>query len=263
MRYSLELEKGTDVGRVRQQNEDCVGIDNNRHLFVLADGMGGHNAGEIASAMAVDFLLNGIAQIQRRASQTRGYTPDTIMDQLNTLISDSNRLIYEAGHRENHLKGMGTTVVIGLVVDDKLFYAHVGDSRLYRLREGQLVQLTEDHTLLQEVKNDSLHGEIDFEATIPGNIVTRALGAGPAVAADCGVTELRWDDIYLACSDGVNDRLSDATIQHTVEASQALASVIAHMIMLANEAGGEDNMSMVMMRVKRGAFMDGLKRLFS
>jgi len=263
MRYSLELEKGSDVGRVRQQNEDCVGIDSNQHLFVLADGMGGHNAGEIASAMAVDFLLNGVAQIQHRASEIRGYTPDAIMDQLNILISEANRLIYEAGLRENHLKGMGTTVVVGLVVDEKLFYAHVGDSRLYCLREGQLIQLTEDHTLLQEVKNDSLHGNVDFDATIPANIVTRALGAGPEVVADCGVTELRLGDIYFACSDGVNDRLPDTTIQHTIEASEAMASVIAHTIMLANEAGGEDNISVVMMSVKKGTFVDGLKRLFS
>jgi len=202
------------------------------------------------------------ANIKHKARGSKGQSDALVMDQLISLISDSNQQIFEAGLREDRLKGMGTTIVAGLVIGDKLFYAHVGDSRLYRLRKGQLMQLTEDHTLLQEAKNGSLHGEMDLEATIPGNIVTRALGAGPKVEVDCAVTLLQLDDIYLSCSDGISDRLSDATIQQTIEASDASAPAIAHMIMLANEAGGEDNISAIMMRVSDRSLVGGLKRLF-
>jgi len=164
--------------------------------------------------------------------------------------------------REIQMNGMGTTVVAGLIIESLLFYTHVGDSRLYRLRAGRLDLLTEDHTLLQEMKSDVTNKDIDVEATIPGNIVTRALGAEADVEPDAAYVSLEVGDIYLSCSDGLNDRLSDEIIQQTMESSKTLAPIVAYLIMLANEAGGEDNISVVLMGVESSSLLDRVKQYF-
>ncbi len=261
-RYLLEFVKESDVGQIRRINEDCVGVDNEKGIFVLADGMGGHASGEIASAMAVDFLLRDLANIQDNADPSLRGWEQFILGQLELSIVECNKQIYEAGKREAHMDGMGTTVVSGLVIEEQLFYAHVGDSRLYRLREGRLEQLTEDHSLLQEAKN-SIHSETKFETTIPGNIVTRALGVAAYVQPDTAITYLKDRDIYLSCSDGLTDLLKDETILETMEASNALAPIATQLILQANEAGGEDNISVVLLGVKRETLAGGFLRLFS
>lgn len=264
MSFLLELIKGTDAGRVRKINEDCVGIDEERGLFVLADGMGGHKAGEVASAMAVDILLSGLSQIQQTVKRSTAQKERFILDQLKSLIVACNQQIYEAGQQEEHRKGMGATVVAGLEYGDSLYYVHVGDSRLYCLRNEKLRQLTEDHTLLQEVKNESaVFGNTELETTVPGNIVTRALGAGPEVNPDCFFTPMQDGDIYLCCSDGLSDRLSDETIRQTIRASNTLLPVVAQLILQANEAGGEDNISVIIIEVSEGGVFSRLKKLWS
>ncbi|MCP3669060.1 MAG: serine/threonine-protein phosphatase [Gammaproteobacteria bacterium] len=263
MSYILELAQGVDIGRTKENNEDCVGVDTDKGIFILADGIGGHNAGEIASAMAVDFLLNSMADIQSSADTSIDIWKQCLMDQLVSAVVKCNSLIYSAGQREIHMKGMGTTVVAGFVVEDQLIYVHVGDSRLYRLRKGRLDQLTEDHTLFQEVKKMSMDGEIDYEATIPRNIVTRALGADPEVKPDTASTHIQAEDVYLICSDGLSDKLPDDTIHKTIGESGKLASMVDYLIMQANEAGGEDNISVILMGVKQYSLLQGFKRLIT
>ncbi|MCP3666476.1 MAG: serine/threonine-protein phosphatase [Gammaproteobacteria bacterium] len=266
-RYLLEIIKETDVGQIRRINEDCVGVDNEKGIFVLADGMGGHASGEIASAMAVDFLLRDLAKIQDNADPSLRGWEQFILDQLELSIVECNKQIFEAGKRGVHMDGMGTTVVSGLVIEEQLFYAHVGDSRLYRLREGHLEQLTEDHSLLQEAINsfnrNSFNSEIGIETTIPGNIITRALGVAAYVQPDTASTYLKDRDIYLSCSDGLTDLLKDETILETMEASNALAPIATQLILQANEAGGEDNISVVLLGAKRETLIGGIVRLFS
>ncbi len=261
-RYLLEFVKESDVGQIRRINEDCVGVDNEKGIFVLADGMGGHASGEIASAMAVDFLLRDLAKIQDNADPSLQGWEQFILDQLELSIVECNKQIFEAGKREVHMDGMGTTVVSGLVIEEQLFYAHVGDSRLYQLREGHLEQLTEDHSLLQEAKN-SFNSKIGIETTIPGNIITRALGVAAYVQPDTASTYLKDRDIYLSCSDGLTDLLKDETILETMEASNALAPIATQLILQANEAGGEDNISVVLLGAKRETLVGGFVRLFS
>ena len=259
---SLQIVNGTDKGRVRKLNEDCVGIDENRGLFVLADGMGGHKAGEVASAMAVEILLEGLATIQDNVKKSELQKERFILDQLKSLIIHCNQEIYTVGQSDDNTQGMGATVVAGMLYEDALFYVHVGDSRLYRYRDEKLHQLTEDHTLLQEVirQSDALD-EFDLEAAIPSNIVTRALGAGPDVDPDCFFTMLDTEDLYLSCSDGLSDRLSDEIIRKTIESSDQLQPLLSKLILLANEAGGEDNISVVLMKVgEEEGLLDRVKR---
>ncbi len=259
----LELAQGIDIGRTKTNNEDCVGVDTDKGLFVLADGIGGHNAGEIASAMAVDFMLNSLDDIQSSVDTSIDMWKQCLMDQLASAAVKCNSQIYSAGQREIHMNGMGTTVVAGFVIEDQLIYVHVGDSRLYRLRKGRLNQLTEDHSLFQEVKKMSVNGEIDYEATIPRNIVTRALGADPEVKPDTGSTNIQAEDIFLICSDGLSDKLPDDEIHKTIGDPGELAPMIDYLIMQANEAGGEDNISVILMKIKQYSLLQGFKQLIT
>lgn len=263
MSYSVELAKGTDVGRVRHLNEDCVATDPARGLFVLADGMGGHNAGEIASAMAVNYLLEALATLHDGMGQSRHDQDSVIRLGLHDAVTRCNQQIYQAGRREARYKGMGTTLVAGLLQEQQLHYVHVGDSRLYRQRDGRLQQLTQDHSLVQELVQQSGQSEEEISATIPGNIVTRALGAEADVEPAIGCDEIQPGDLYLCCSDGLSDRISDEAIQHTLAECEGLPATVEHLIMQANEAGGEDNISLVLMRINPASWLTSIKRLFS
>jgi len=263
MKYSVELAKGTHAGRVRRLNEDCVAIDPRKGLFVLADGMGGHNAGEIASAMAVSFLLDALNDIHDQMHQRRRAQVPPVQLGLHDAIIRCNQQIFQAGQREVRLKGMGTTVVAGLLLGQQLHYVHVGDSRLYRLRDGQLQRLTEDHSLLQEMMDQSGQREGEIVTAIPGNIVTRALGAEADVEPALGCDDIQVGDLYLSCSDGLSDRLTDAVMRHTLMGQEGLAAMVEHLIMQANEAGGEDNISLVLLRIKPASLLSGIRDYFS
>ncbi len=263
MNYSVELAKGTDAGRVRRLNEDCVAVDPSKGLFVLADGMGGHNAGEIASAMAVNYLLDALAALRDQVQHNRQDQVSTIRLGLHEAVTRCNQQIYQAGRREARYKGMGTTLVAGLLLEQQLHYVHVGDSRLYRQRDGRLQQLTRDHSLVQELVQQSGQSEEEISATIPGNIVTRALGAEADVEPAIGCDQIEPGDLYLCCSDGLSDRLTDEVIQHTLAGCEGLPATVEHLIMQANEAGGEDNISLVLLRINPASLFTSIRRFFS
>ncbi|AKH20735.1 protein phosphatase 2C domain-containing protein [Sedimenticola thiotaurini] len=262
MNYSVELAKGTDAGRVRRLNEDCVAIDPARGVFVLADGMGGHNAGEIASAMAVNFLLDALAGLHDQLHQRRHGDIAPVQLGLHDAVTRCNAQIFQAGRRDARYKGMGTTVVAGLLLEQQLHYVHVGDSRLYRLRDGVLRQLTQDHSLVQEMIQQSGQSEEEVMAAIPGNIVTRALGAEAEVEPAVGSDGLQAGDLYLCCSDGLSDRLTDEAIRTTLVGCEGLPAAVEHLIMQANEAGGEDNISLVLLRIKPASLLTRIRGYF-
>ncbi|MCX7692759.1 Stp1/IreP family PP2C-type Ser/Thr phosphatase [Tepidimonas taiwanensis] len=227
----------TDPGRVRPNNEDTVRIEPDIGLVVVADGLGGYNAGEVASRLCCDT----VAEIVRTAS-----TPRAADERLRSAIEAANQRIHAHAQRHAAYHGMATTVVAVLVSGEQLTVAHVGDSRLYRLRHGRLVALTRDHTLVQEyidagwLHPDDIH-HVDYR-----NIVTRAVGALPAVTVDVAKHTVQAGDTYLLCSDGLTEMLSDAEIEAILcNAPLGPATALA-LIDAANAAGGSDNIAVAM-----------------
>lgn len=249
---ALEIVERTDTGRRREHNEDCVGSDVSRGIAVLADGMGGHNAGEVASGLAIESVLRDLPgcldSLDADDDADQAWSPESLATR--AVIEASNRSIHAAASDNPQYQGMGTTLVVALFHDGQLTIAHVGDSRAYRLRAGRMEQLTRDHTLLQELVDRGFYSPEEARQSLNRNIVTRALG----VQADVKV-ELQEDialpgDIYLLCSDGLNDMLDDETIRLTLEEFGAnLDRAAERLVEQANEQGGADNISVVLVRV--------------
>ena len=246
MKTKVEFAKATDVGRVRHLNEDNLAFDPDTAAFVLADGMGGHLAGEVASAMAVHLLLE---QLQAVRVDTQD---DQIEPLLQAAIAAVNHTIHTAGKSNQTQKGMGTTVVAGLFMPNFLHYIHVGDSRLYCFRDGLLKALTEDHSLKQEMTtlmSDNPSALID---NIPANIVTQALGVSPTVNASYGCLKVQPGDIFLSSSDGLHDMLDHIQLEQSIRSLTDLDKGVKRLIEQANDAGGKDNISVMLMRVQTG-----------
>ncbi|HCA27240.1 MAG TPA: Stp1/IreP family PP2C-type Ser/Thr phosphatase, partial [Betaproteobacteria bacterium] len=241
----------SDSGKVRPHNEDAVASDPACGVAVLADGMGGYNAGEVASGIAVTMIAGGL----RTALQNGG--PRQALDALlRAEVEKANHAIYQAAQSQPQYGGMGTTAVAAVFFDNRVTVAHVGDSRLYRVRDGALVCLTRDHSLLQE-QIDS--GVISVEAARHSrnkNLVTRALGVDPTVLVEVGVFEVLPGDLYLLCSDGLNDMVADEEIGMALNVLGVNLPLAAqHLVALANDHGGRDNISVILVRAAR-AFPD-------
>lgn len=246
----LRIGSGTDPGKVRTHNEDAVFTDGAHGLVVVADGMGGHKAGDVASKMTVQALSEALA-----ATRTDERTPSgrwsifkrkqTVRDRLVDAIKRANRVVLDTARRRPECKGMGTTVVAACLDDGVLYYAHVGDSRLYRLRDGELEQLSEDHSLLNEyLRLGVIKGE--NAARFPyKNIIVRALGLSPTVDVDAGQDVPQVGDRYLLCSDGLTDMVDDDGITAELERSGDPDTIAAGLIEAALAAGGLDNVTAV------------------
>ncbi|MEW6561823.1 MAG: Stp1/IreP family PP2C-type Ser/Thr phosphatase [Pseudomonadota bacterium] len=251
---ALEIASLTDQGRVRPHNEDSLAWDAACGLVVLADGMGGYNAGEVASGLAVRALTDGFAadfaQL-RAARRDNGGAVQIAAELLNVYVHKANRVIYEMARVEAECAGMGTTLVAGVFCDNKLVTAHVGDSRLYRLRDGQLETVTRDHSLVQEMVDGGLISKHDARRSNNRNLITRALGTQPDVEVEIGIYPVRVGDLYLLCSDGLNDMVEDEEIAEIAEALQANLPLTAnHLVQSANDYGGRDNISVLLVKVK-------------
>jgi len=234
----------TDPGRVREQNEDSIAIVPEAGLVVVADGMGGHLAGEVASKLAVDtisrYVVDTFAQEKRAGVKLESKV-------LSEAIQEANRRIFDTAREEPEYAGMGSTVVAVIFYGDKLCVGHVGDSRLYRFRNGMLEQLTQDHSVVQELVSRGLATAEEARLTVSKNLVTRALGVDPEVAADISELSLEDNDIYLLCSDGLNDVLADGDIEMMlIEHARQLETAAHHMVDTANQRGGPDNISVIL-----------------
>ncbi|HKU88588.1 MAG TPA: Stp1/IreP family PP2C-type Ser/Thr phosphatase [Steroidobacteraceae bacterium] len=240
----------TDTGRVREHNEDTIATDPDVGLLVLADGMGGYNAGEVASGIAVKTITNLVREGLLRedlASIDRGTGLSRPSIVLRDAITRANKIIYQTARSQAECEGMGTTVVAALFYDNRVSIAHVGDSRLYRQRGSQIAQVTMDHSLLQELVDRGFYSPEEAQRAANKNYVTRALGVEPQVEVEVQEHPVDKGDIFILCSDGLSDMVEDEDIRLTISTFGAnLDTVAKQLIQLANENGGRDNVSVVL-----------------
>ncbi len=248
---NLEFFAAIDKGRARDNNEDSIALDESTALAVLADGMGGYNAGEVASGMATSFIRSELGRwLHDAGTDTSDAEVRRAMD---ICVDNANRAIFNAANANPHYAGMGTTLVVALFRGPRLLVGHVGDSRAYRLRGGRLVQITRDHSLLQEQIDAGLISPEQAAFAAHKNLVTRAVGVEDTVLLETHLHEVMPGDLYLLCSDGLSDMLDDATLAQMLKSHEVLADAGRALIDAANEAGGKDNISLVLVRVAGGA----------
>ena len=252
---ALEIVLRTDTGRVREHNEDAVFANPHLGFVVLADGMGGYNAGEVASSMATTRLASELesALAARAPHATDGPGGEAFAGRcLRDAVADANAAIFQAAQDEAGYAGMGTTLVAALFFDDRVAVAHVGDSRLYRLRDGTLSLLTHDHSLLQEQIDSGLLSAEEARHSLNRNLVTRALGVDPLVEVDLAEHLVLPDDLYLLCSDGLNDMVPDEEIALALQTlSGHLELAATQLVEMANDQGGRDNVSVILVKVRQ------------
>ncbi len=239
----------TDTGMRRQVNEDHIGFDQDLGIAVLADGMGGHQSGEIASHMAVESVMEHLQELIDGES-AGAITGSQLLEQVSNTISYSNARIFSAAEKLEQHKGMGTTVVAAVVREAQLYVGHVGDSRLYLYREDSLRRITRDHSLVQDLIDRGFYTEEEARQANVGHIVTRALGTKEEVEVDTVQHDLQDDDIFLLCSDGLSDMVDDWKIEEMLrEGKQELQTTAQALIDTANRNGGKDNISVILMQV--------------
>jgi PPM family protein phosphatase len=228
----------TDTGRKRRHNEDSYVCE--PPLFAIADGVGGAQAGEVASRLAASALRE----------RDRDGNPE---DEVVRLIQEANRRIYHRSGEDSNLTGMGTTITVALVHGDEVTIGHVGDSRAYLVRDGHLDQLTEDHSLVAELTRAGKLSEEEAETHPQRSVITRAVGTDPDVDVDTFVVEAHENDLFLLCSDGLTDMVADEDILRIANANRDdLKAAAKELVKAANQAGGEDNITVVFFEVKEG-----------
>ncbi len=251
---ALEIASQTNPGMVRSHNEDSVAQEPSCGLVVLADGMGGYNAGEVASGIAVSVVATEVCQQLQNASpadRDASSGEELGVALLRDNIQQANASIFHAAQSQPQYAGMGTTIVSGLFYDNRVVVGHVGDSRMYRLRGGTLETITRDHSLLQEQIDGGMISVEDARVSRNKNLVTRAVGIDAEVVPEIHVHDVLVGDIYLLCSDGLNDMVEDEDIQSTLYAIQGNLPLAAEqLIQMANDNGGRDNVSVILVKVK-------------
>jgi PPM family protein phosphatase len=255
LEQSLEIASHSDPGMVRSHNEDSIASDASKGLVVLADGMGGYNAGEVASGMATTVLVTELQQLlEERSPHEIDAESGLPLAQklLREQIAKTNTSIYQASQSQPQYAGMGTTLVVALFYDNRMTVAHIGDSRLYRLRGEDFRQITRDHSLLQEQIDSGMITPEQAKMSQNKNLVTRALGIDPTVEPEMHEYETQPGDIYLLCSDGLCDMVSDEDVGMVLQTlSSNLKLCAEHLVQMANDNGGRDNISVILIRVKR------------
>ena len=253
LRGKIQFAEITDTGRVREHNEDAIGGDSDIGLMVLADGMGGYNAGEVASGIAVDTVTKLATEAHAR-EELSSVDPHSGMMRQSIILRDSiyraNKIIFQTAQSQSHCEGMGTTIVACMFYDNKVSIAHVGDSRAYRLRGGKFEQLTLDHSLLQELVDRGFYSAEEAQRSTNRNYVTRALGVETNVEVEVHEHDVLPDDVYLLCSDGLPDMVEDDDIHLTIKTFNASLDVVGQQLIdLANNQGGRDNISVMLAQV--------------
>jgi protein phosphatase len=255
-KYGYLAAAASHRGKVRTANEDSFGISAEECLFVVCDGMGGAAAGEVASRMAVDTMLKSFTAVAEELAK-RDTAADVVPAKaeggvtalLRDAVEDANHLVYSQAAHDSRLHGMGTTLVAMLARENSVWVAHVGDSRCYRYREGSLEQLTRDHSLVDEqVKLGQLTRE-EAERSPLRNVITRAVGSQRSVNAEISEVEAAPGDLFLLCSDGLTRELPDNRIETLLKKAADLDVLCQQLIEAANNAGGRDNVTCIVVRV--------------
>lgn len=253
LQEKLQIVGLTNTGRVRQNNEDCIGFDSALGVLVLADGMGGHLGGEVASSVSVDSIIKSSQQHlpsikTGQIDSETGFSMESIC--LQEAIENANDLIYRQSTEQVELRGMGTTLVVLIFYDNRFSLAHIGDSRCYRLRNKQFDQITKDHSLLQELVDRGFYTPEEAKRSLNKNLVTKALGIDPTTTPDVQEDLVMKNDIYLLCSDGLTDLVEDEDISLTIQRfSDNLEEAAKQLITKANQNGGKDNISVILCRI--------------
>ncbi len=246
--FTLDYALASHPGQLRPLNEDAIGARPDIGLFVLCDGLGGYNAGEIAATMAVSSLLSTLAADYEQASAAGApFDPRQVMSER---MIEMNGVISSAAANSAAFEGMATTIVVAWLLGDRLWVAHAGDSRLYRFREGVLEALTRDHSFSQELLDAGMVTEEEAKLLPSKNLVTRALGAGGEVEPEVNDYPLRIGDVLMLCSDGLTEMVDDVQIAGAIFASVPDVQRAAQRLLdMANAAGGRDNVSVIVVRL--------------
>jgi serine/threonine protein phosphatase PrpC len=249
---ALEIVTATDSGMVRSHNEDSMGTDAEIGLAVLADGMGGYNAGEVASGIAVAMLTTEMKQaLESNEPHAIDPSGETMAEKLvRENSAKANAAIFQTAKSQPQYSGMGTTLVVALFFDNRMTVGHIGDSRLYRLRSDVFEQVTRDHSLLQEQIESGMITKEQARFSQNKNLVTRAVGIDPEVETEIHTYTVERGDIYLLCSDGLSDMVEDEDIHSTLTTLQSNLPLAAkQLVQLANDCGGRDNISVILVRI--------------
>lgn len=249
----------TDIGRKRQRNEDSYLVNDKIGLYIVADGMGGHAGGEFASKIAVSTVeeiirgedrakSNVPMQTYLDASDQSSSTEGQEQDRLKDAINRAGNMIVRRAFEDPELKGMGTTSTVMFVSNDKAYIAHVGDSRAYCVREGQIIQITEDHSLVHEQLKSGLITEEEAKTHQLKNIITRSVGVQEEVEVDTVVWKIQPGDSYLLCSDGLSNMVHDEELQEIIS-KYNVEQGARELVDLANQRGGEDNITLILLKV--------------
>jgi protein phosphatase len=240
----LSVAAGTDVGRIRAGNEDSLyaDADQERGLFIVADGMGGHAAGEVASEMAVQIVARDLADVRDVSQEPAG-------DRMAEALKAANRAIYERTIEEADKQGMGTTASCLMIGQGRYLIGHIGDSRVYLLRDGVFRQVTKDHSYVQEQVDAGFLTPEQARYHPYSNVITRCVGANAAVEADILTGEIQNGDLYLVASDGLTGMVEDPQLKKILESQQTPGAMVAAMITEANRRGGLDNITAVVVQV--------------
>ena len=245
--YAYESAGATHKGMRREHNEDSYLVDPDLGLYVVCDGMGGHQAGDVASRLAVDAIQKRLAETLANAKQDAESLGNTVLDALN----HANQTIRRSPLFDRQQANMGTTVALVLTRGDSAIVAHVGDSRVYRLRGGKLIALTRDHSFLQAQVGAGFVSKEEARLSHNRNLVTRALGMEATIAADVGNSRVAPGDVYLICSDGLNTMVSDNDIEIAVNELQENLDLAGQvLVQVANDHGGHDNITLVLLKAQ-------------
>ncbi len=240
MNYKIESCGLSNIGLVRQNNEDLFDFVLEQRFFALADGMGGHNAGEIAAAEAVNTICDQVK------SANLSLSSEQIGQFLRTAVSEANNKVWKLSLQDHTYSGMGTTLCCFMIHDESLIYAHIGDSRLYRYR-GELKQLTHDHSLYSMLITQ---GEVEEAENLPNkHVITRALGTTSHVMPDIGILSTLPNDIYFLCSDGLTDMVPDEEIASILSLAPTIEDAVEALVNTALEKGGNDNITILMVKL--------------
>jgi len=240
----LAVAAGSDVGRVRKGNEDSFYADANeyRGLFIVADGMGGHAAGEVASQMTVSIISDDLAELNDLESAHA-------LELVSQSVHHANRAVYQRTVEEREKYGMGTTASVLVLADERFIIGHVGDSRIYLLRDGELKQLTHDHSVVQEQLDAGIITPDEARNHRQSNVITRCIGIGGSVEPDLIDGDVRLGDVFLLASDGLTGMVEDRRLQQLLASRAAPSRVVDALIAEANARGGVDNITAVVVRI--------------
>lgn len=255
MRLKIFYAAASDRGRVRKDNEDAFLADPVLGIFAVADGMGGHAAGEIASRLALKTLQESLAEASRSQETELSPNQTAVLSLPSTLlvngIRTANQAVFHSSKEKDEYRGMGTTLVAVYFVDSSPVVAHVGDSRLYRIRKKEIHQLTEDHSAIWEQYREGILPKEALSNSPLKNFITRAVGMQPSVDVDVRELEIEKGDLLLLCSDGLSDLVQDEELLKTVRGAPGdLHQACRDLIDLANRRGGKDNITVLLIQIE-------------